>query len=313
MKQKKIKYFVIMLFCTAVILMTGYAGIYLGGNQILKSNGEPHPVRTHKGTTHLFYSSIDDIELFPWNLYQEEDAGQLNTPEFFTDEYMLQEEVFYTLISCTANISLDEVFNWYEQPERKIQNNMRSINNGDYDIFYYQEEVTLNGNIYEVKLSCSNWFLYSFSCLKKNDDNVKEGEQWKENKETFLKNVEENSEYINFIFNQMGQSYFPEYINEFILLYDYLVDMCNKGNLNYSIDEIKTKRWALSIGEEMYDDEAYSEEKYSSQIPVGNDSSFQVIELNDCILLLRESDNETTIAIYYDVITKQPCGFHYLN
>lgn len=315
MKQQKIKYFIITLFSTAVILMTGYAGIYLGGNQILKSNGEPQPVRTHKGTTHLFYSSIDDIELSPWNLYQEEGPGRINVPEFFGENFLLQEDVFYSLISYTSRVPLYDIYHWYNQQGRRIQDNMRSISNGDEDIFFYQQEITLRDSVYEVKIACSNWFLYSFSCLKKNDENVKREKEWKENKDKFLENVEKNSEYINYVFYQMGRSYFPEYINEFMTLYDYLQDMCNNGNLTYSIEEIAEKIWSLELEEEINKTRIYGEkdEEYEAQIPVGNDSSFQVIELNDCILLLKDSDIQTPMAIYYDVITKQPCGFHYLN
>lgn len=316
--MKLFKSILITFFCAVAVLIIGYAGIVLSGEQILQVPSEPEPVTMEGDISGLFYSKIeDDIQLYPWNYYpgkQDNTAAEGDSPptNVFSEkdtasgpfeEYslFLENDVFYMLIALAADVDPQEVSQWYGQQGKTIMMNMVQgrEENEAVDVFFYDEAIRLNGKEYQVEISCNQWSIISFSCIQQQDENVKKTEKWKEQKEILAKWMEENPGKMELIYSSMYNmnNYYDR--GEWIDLSRY-VELYQK-----CLDEIHNA--VVSGGEEW--EKEQTETEIILEMKDNEGLRVQMIELKDSLLLVTESD--ITMGIYYDVLKQRVTGFHF--
>ena len=361
--MKLFRSILITIFCAAAILFISYIGIVMGGEQILKVSSEPEPVTMKGDISSLFYSKIeDDIQLYPWNYYPKEQnstsgqqtseqasgqeaSGQQSSDQqssfaganVYTgpfEEYslFLENDVFYTLIALAADVDPQEVSKWYGDQEKTIMMNMvqGQSENEPMDIYFYDEEIRLNGKQYRVQISCNGWSIISFSCIQQQEEGVKETEEWKKQKEILTRWMEDNPGGMELIYDRMYNMshYYKDDWENFAWYVDfyqnYLEAIHNAIALETEESETESKKTENEKTEKTETDKTEKEksekgktEKDSVEIYIQTDSyvknneglQVQMIELKDSLLLVAESD--ITIGIYYDVLRQRVTGFHF--
>lgn len=299
--MKTVKSLLLTLVCAAVILAVGYGGIILSGEQVLESPSEPERIIMTGNLSNLFYSRLeDDIVLYPWNYYTEEEAADVEDGwrGYMSYDPYRENNVLYTLIAMVADVDHQVVSRWYDTQNKTI---LGSIRQGIYPdgnpayFYFYQDRLSLEGQEYEVKLAVNDMNIISFSCIPVREEGIQETEEWAESREKFRVWIEKNSSRINdsfasvlWIYNNIME------VNDWYLYTEMLWNF---------FDETESE-------DENYEyDSAWSEELYAIRRAYGlEDSPIQMIELKDSILLLMEGD--ITVGLYYDVLKQRIIGFH---
>lgn len=318
------------LVCAFIILVLGYFGIVESGRKILKSEGVPEKAEYENAGSNIFYGKIeDDIEIFPWNYYANGGKGleravpsfleeeqfrdtydweviPADTMEFATDWY------FGEMIAYEAQVEVDDVCRWFQENQKHIYHNLWLEKDTSYgNIYFYQENMELGGEEYQVRIACSDWNVISFICAPYGTVDQREQEEWKQGKESMVSVLEgsENvlEDYVAYMreieFMSVPVFYYDDedYVNAYLRslqLLDYL--MLGKGGEEQGMlmeeirESVEAERLLVSqekgAGEELH-------------------YSYQVVELKDMILLLVQGDG--TIGIYYDPINQAFCGYNY--
>lgn len=334
--MKTLKPILITLLCGAAILLAGYTGIIFGGEWVLTNPTEPELVTMRGNASSLFYSRLeDDIQLYPWNYYpQNADEKTLSEQELDMEEGFflaynpyLETDLFYVLISIAADVTYEEVDRWYEEQQKTI---VGSMVKGETDerqlpLYFYEDILTLRGTDYEVRISCEQVRITSFSCIPCRDVGIKETEEWKENQEQLTERLEKHSEEALQVYFAMYDLYYTVDIAEdwgdYLAIYVEYVRKFGEQLLQAEQEKARQIKEEDSGSKEteVKVSEAANREIYDSLGIVdiiGNDvddvlNSMQVIELQDSILLVLESD--LTVGLYYDVLRQRIVGFHFLD
>ena len=334
--MKMLRSILITFLCGIGILVIGYTGIVIGGKQILRISTEPEPVTMKGNISGMFYSRIeDDIQLYPWNYYPETigesfDTDRLaNTDEsinpdessnigqfadldqpsapFWEYSLFLENDVFYMLIALAADVDPQEVSHWYSEQGKTIMMNMvqGQDENGPIDIYFYEEEVRLSGKTYQVRISCNEWCIISFSCIQQREEDVKETKEWQEQKENFAHWMEKNPDMISLIYNYMYGLHIYYYDtgkwgewSRYVELYRTYLNVIH--DVHMSGDKNETEKLITEI---------IAQTNSGLTLDKNGELRIQMIELKDSLLLVAES--EVTIGIYYDVLKQQVTGFHF--
>lgn len=334
------------LVCAAAILAVGYAGIIFIGEKVLKSPQEPELITMTGNISNLFYSELeDDIQLYPWNYYPQEDTGDgqwddaeagrqevKQDLELFIDySPYLENNVFYTLIAVAADVDPQEVSRWYDEQEKTITTSMKRGKNQDGEAvewYFYEDVIRLNGKEYQVKIACDSWSITSFSCIQCRNEGIKETEAWNENKERFMKWMEENQGSMQDIFNGIYGTYYS--VGEVETWYMY-VELYQDYLDQIHYDMLLTENFGTDRQEEKEEERKKEEEKKTAQVmtdgvvsnsdwektpeaygmvnDVVAENAIQMIELKDSFLLVMEG--EITVGLYYDVVEQRITGFHF--
>lgn len=320
--MRKAKGLLTMLLFAAVILLVGYGVIVISGEEILKSSKEPERVTMTGGFSNLFYSRMeDDIELYPWNYYQEEETDTAGIEEELFSDWLgedgvyLEQGVLYSLIARAANVDETTVYDWYEQHDESITKSMRrGVFQGEpMNIWFYKRVLELDGREYEVKISCSWMEIISFSCIPLREEHIKETEEWKAAQERFLIWAEENQERLIQTFSNIMWVY-----------------GCMKGNADCYQDadlrEYYLEVWEISMDlmenneEDAWETNGGAEaasgildietEQMRKEVlgVVEEERLIQMIELSDSMLILMEGS--MSVGLYYDVLDQRVTGVH---
>lgn len=337
------------LFFTVIILGAGYLGIVESGRRVLDSESTIEEVQYENTSSNVFYGKIeDDIELFPWNYYSQasseglEAMGYSRMPEFVTgNKDNSMEELlniwdcyFMDWIAYESDTEPEIVWQWYENKQEHILENMEmTVESPVGEIYFYQDILELDGKKYQVKVACSDWNILNFTCAEYREDNLRDSHQWEEGKEKLVTVLEDFSEqWTKYFYYMMDMRYYYYYYDATGLEYvsanlesKYLLDNIIVQGMEPQEEEKETveikEKIAVegSANEEMATVKRIEEEYNKSYSYVGNAAasdaeenagySYQVIELNDMILLLMQGDE--TLGIFYDPITQKFCGYNY--
>lgn len=342
--MKTFKSILITILCGAAILLAGYTGIIFGGEWVLTNPAEPELVTMRGNASSLFYSRLeDDIQLYPWNYYPQNGEGRTLTEKdmeleggfFLAYDPELEWEVFYVLIAVAADVRYEEVSQWYDQQQKTIFGSIvkGKMEDRELPLYFYSDIITLEGMDYEVRISCTEAQITSFSCIPCRDEGIKETEEWKENQERLTERLEKHSGEVMEIYLAMYDLYYAvdvawDYGTYLAIYMDYIrafgenllmTDQRESEDMNG--EEVEKKK----AGEE-------DEKKKTGEAPmaeIGVDgleksivvdaseneeralNSMQVIELQNSILLVLEED--LTVGLYYDVLDQRIVGFHFLD
>ncbi len=340
--MKTFKSILVTIFCGATILLAGYTGIIFGGEWVLKNPAEPELVTMKGNVSSLFYSRLeDDIQLYPWNYYPE-NAEVWNFEEEETEEYFffgynpfLEQDFFYLLISVATGVNYEEISQWYEQQEKTI---LGSLVQGKMDdrklpLYFYEDVLTLEGRDYEVRISFEQIRINSFSCIQCRDTGVKETEEWKDKQEQLTEQLEKHPDEVLQVCGAMYDLYYNVDLasnwGTYLALYmEYTRQFEEEvfstkrevgGSVNWKVHGDCDSSGSCGDGqaEKILKEDIKA---YEEKMGITNASdleerdllnSMQIIELQDSILLVMESD--LTVGLYYDVLEQQIVGFHFLN
>ncbi|WP_075720857.1 hypothetical protein [Roseburia sp. 499] len=313
MKNKKASSFFVTLLCAILILSVGYIGIVKSGKMLLCNEEKPQKVTFENTSSNIFYGKIeDDIQLFPWNYYGRNEMS--NYVENFVDEpenLSGIEEKLYCMEALHCGVDLDTIEMFYEKKGSGIMDNV-SISNTEYGpIFFYQDILELRGEQYQVKIAFSEYMLWSFSCMKYHGDGIRNTEAWEEGKEKLRKILDLYQDEINMCVYDMEYYYLDGFYDTEET--DEIMEMADGDNSFYedcyasafakmqkvlevssSTDEKVSFQW----GEK--ENEAYTQEE---------ECSYQIIELNDVILLLMQKEY-CYGGVYYDPVNQEFCGYN---
>lgn len=307
--MRNVKSMMLTVLCAAAILAAGYGGLLFCGEQVLKSSPEPELVTMEGNISTLFYSRLeDDIQLYPWNYYPEEENPEImwNTameeygwPE---DLSYLESEVFYHLIGMAADVNVQEVSHWYEEQDKSIWEGMKEgvWDNQPVGIFFYDEVIRLYDREYEVKIACDPMGINSFSCIPVREAGVKDTGEWEENREEFLKEMEKNSDWVLSALGRLYSAYWNRWDSFYWDGWSYYVEM-----FRYCQEDLSVYTQGKDPGEASWDYRDWAE---AYGLPIEEEIPIQMIELSNCLLLLMEQD--TTVGFYYDVLEQRVVGFH---
>ena len=203
----KIKFTMITILCAFIILGAGYFGIKESGSRILESGRTLEESVYENTSSNIFYGKIEeDVELFPWNYYPEENAGEIEADiPLFLEEGMFEGEdvsdqeaeynrnrYFVQMIAYESNVDEDEVWDsCYAKNAKGIVGSMVMVESPmDGSLYFYQDTLILDGKKYQVRIACSDWNILSFTCVE--DGHGKDGnlKSWEEGKERLVEILE---------------------------------------------------------------------------------------------------------------------------
>lgn len=325
--MRRIFSILLTFFCAGIILGVGYLIIVESGKKVLENGSTLEELMYEDTNSNIFYGKIDEeIELFPWNYYPEDDTSCLTGyyPKFQAvvfkgdigedEEELKALQNFYIceLIAYESNSTTKEVWNWYEKQQKSIMNELKAVTAFPIGmVYFYQDILTLNEKQYQVKFACTEWNIISFVCIEYDSKEERDRSVWEEGKEKLVKVLEESKEQMSEYFIYMtylrngeitsiyigDDKYANSYLESFQWLNNILNSEDNSTNIsNYILEEI--------LG-------YMSTEKYDKMNvwDVSVNYSYQIVELKDMILLLIQGDE--TIGLYYDPINQHFCGYNY--
>lgn len=298
----------VTFFCALGILLVGYLGVIYGGEHILELAEEPEPVTLEGNSSNVFYASLeDDIQLYPWNYYDpEETRGPIPLDGY---EPYLENEILYTLIALAADVDVAEVIHWYGQQETTILDNMVQGNDEGYllNVYFYEDEIRLNGRTYLVRISCGQYGINSFSCNRIREEDARDSVEWKENSERLTSWLEENPVAVDKTYIETMEllySYYDRWFPENWYRYNEIFYMYQVLFQYAAMDE--TPRLGVW---DYNNNTSYDIEKYPGE--VSGIYPIQMVEMKDSLLLLVEAD--ITVGLYYDVLEQRVTGFHFFQ
>lgn len=235
MRNKK-SIFLTFLF-TLIILGAGYLGIVEQGKEILRSESVPERAEYKNAGSNIFYGKIDDdIEIFPWNYYPENDEKEEIIPNFIMDDgfvgdlsehieeieqiiqetegitdlqagcYIAADAYFAEMISFETGVDKEEVLEYFQKPgNHMLQNMVMSSDSYVGAICFYQEILTLGGRRYQIRIACSDWNVINFVCTEYNTKDKREQAEWKAGKKEMVGLLEQSGDALSRYFTYMSQ------------------------------------------------------------------------------------------------------------
>ncbi len=235
MRNKK-SIFLTFLF-TLIILGAGYLGIVEQGKEILRSESVPERAEYKNAGSNIFYGKIDDdIEIFPWNYYPENDEKEEIIPNFIMDDgfvgdlsehieeieqiiqetegitdlqagcYIAADAYFAEMISFETGVDKEEVLEYFRKPgNHMLQNMVMSSDSYVGAICFYQEILTLGGRRYQIRIACSDWNVINFVCTEYNTKDKREQAEWKAGKKEMVGLLEQSGDALSRYFTYMSQ------------------------------------------------------------------------------------------------------------
>ena len=235
MRNKK-SIFLTFLF-TLIILGAGYLGIVEQGKEILRSESVPEQAEYKNAGSNIFYGKIDDdIEIFPWNYYPENDEKEEIIPNFIMDDgfvgdlsehieeieqiiqetegitdlqagcYIAADAYFAEMISFETGVDKEEVLEYFRKPgNHMLQNMVMSSDSYVGAICFYQEILTLGGRRYQIRIACSDWNVINFVCTEYNTKDKREQAEWKAGKKEMVGLLEQSGDALSRYFTYMSQ------------------------------------------------------------------------------------------------------------
>ncbi len=235
MRNKK-SIFLTFLF-TLIILGAGYLGIVEQGKEILRSESVPERAEYKNAGSNIFYGKIDDdIEIFPWNYYPENDEKEEIIPNFIMDDgfvgdlsehieeieqiiqetegitdlqagcYIAADAYFAEMISFETGVDKEEVLEYFRKPgNHMLQNMVMSSDSYVGSICFYQEILTLGGRRYQIRIACSDWNVINFVCTEYNTRDKREQAEWKAGKKEMVGLLEQSGDALSRYFTYMSQ------------------------------------------------------------------------------------------------------------
>ncbi len=225
---------------TLIILGAGYLGIVEQGKEILRSESVPERAEYENVGSNIFYGKIDDdIEIFPWNYYPENDVKEEIIPNFILDDgfiegnlygredeleriiqedeakdltdlqakcYLAADKYFAELISCETGVDVEEVLDYFRKPgKHMIQNMVMSSDAYVGAICFYRETIALGGKRYQVRIACSDWNVINFVCMEYGKKDKREQAEWKAGKKKMVEVLEQSGDSLSRYFTYMSQ------------------------------------------------------------------------------------------------------------
>lgn len=231
------KSILLTFFCTLVILGAGYLGIVEQGKEILRSESVPERAEYENAGSNIFYGKIeDDIEIFPWNYYPENDVKEEIIPNFIMDDgfvgnisenaeeieqtiqeteditdlqarcYIAADAYFAEMISFETGVDKEEVLEYFRKPgNHMLQNMVMSIDSYVGTICFYQEVLALGGKRYQVRIACSDWNVINFVCMEYDTKDKRKQAEWKSGKKEMVGLLEQSGDALSRYFTYMSQ------------------------------------------------------------------------------------------------------------
>lgn len=318
MNRKRVEPVFLTLLCTVLILGIGYVGIVKGGRLLLGNEQKPEKTEFEDTGSKVFYGKIEeDIQLFPWNYYgQNEIQGTMESViGDYQDAEALEEVVQYMEAYC-CGVEKEVIEAVYQQKQSSIVNSMKICETESGYFFFYQDILEVEGIQYQVKLALGEQCILSFSCTEYQKEDIRTIQQWEEGEKMLADMLERYQwqigdrmyniqypygEYLyknNGARKEMANVYVNSYIENMTIVNNMLTGKYEEIEENESVDGaagsvIQDADWLemqkIDIAEEGY--------------------SYQVIELNDMILLLLQG--EYNMGLFFDPVRQEFCGFNY--
>lgn len=172
----KIKSMALTFLCAAIILGAGYLVIVESGKKVLEKERILEETRYESTSSNIFYGKIEeDIELFPWNYYPDNETVSEVYPQFYqmlldygdsmeeakekTDWYL------YQMIACESHERVEDIWKVYQKKQKKIVDSLVMTENSPIGpVYFYQDMLEVNQSQYQVRIACSEWHIVSFIC-----------------------------------------------------------------------------------------------------------------------------------------------------
>lgn len=326
MKRKTVGAMIGTFFFTGLILGVGYLGIVEGGKMVLGNEEKPQKVKFEDTGSNIFFGKIEeDIQLFPWNYYGKNEVYESLEGNYLSEELTAMQEKVYSMEAVHCGVDRETINKVYEKKGSSILENVREFNTDYGEIFFYQDTLEVQGEEYQIKAAFSDYIIYNFTCMKGLEGGIRKTQEWKKGKEE-LKTMLDNYQYEISI----------EMLNmeELVYLSTEELDMIENSGMtkrqekspfleSYAI-QIENLQKMLTFNENGKREENEGiEEKGEIQVIGGawetddgssmwddiENYSYQIIELNDVILLLVQGDYICE-GIYYDPIEQRICGYN---
>ena len=322
MKNRKVGSMIRIFFCAGLVLGVGYLGVVKGGKMVLGNEEKPQKANFEDTSSNVFFGKIEeDIQLFPWNYYGKNEVHEALEETYLAETLALMQEKVYSMEAVHCGVSRETIDAAYEKKGSNIVENVRAFDTDYGEIFFYQDTLEVRGEEYQVKAAFSDYAIYNFTCMKNVGADVRQTEEWKKGKEK-LKKMLDNYQYeigiVTFNVEEL------EYLNN-----DELYVIENSKNANKNVESSFAESYAMQMEnlQQMLNPNENGEVGVENNIGVVNEAwavdsddsgsmyddienySYQIIELNDVILLLVQGDYMCQ-GIYYDPIEQTVCGYN---
>ena len=233
-----------------------------------------------------------------------------------------EEEMFRSLIAFGCDTTIETIEAWYEQKGRDITQSMLKKDTEVGTLFFYQEELEIDGVRYQVKLACDDWNILNISCYPVREENIKETPEWEKGKEHLTRMLQEytGQGQIEFFYltdwytgtvREKGGVDPAQQASCYIVNIQSLNERLEQGELTEESKELYAK-WSDEFQILMEDYYGYYNvdmemvlEKYNQ------DYTCQMVEMKDMILVLLQG--EDTIGLFYDPISEKFCGYNFFQ
>ncbi len=341
----KIKSMALTFLCAAIILGAGYLVIVESGKKVLEKERILEEARYESTSSNIFYGKIEeDIELFPWNYYPDNETVSEVYPQFYqmlldygdsmeeakekTDWYL------YQMIACESHERVEDIWKVYQKKQKKIVDSLVMTENSPIGpVYFYQDMLEVNQSQYQVRIACSEWHIVSFICQEISAEEWDRA-RWEEGKDRLAKTLEESELELAACFDYMvlmsSQDLFTMYDEDGHYIHGHLaglrwLDNILEGNVdeedmpqelsdlmkNRGVSYSEEKDSAASSKGMEYDKEVTAVQPSEEVLEETEGYSYQIVELKDMILLLMQGEH--TIGIYYDPVRQRFCGYNYFN
>lgn len=308
MNRKDVISFSITMFCAVLILGGGYLGIVKSGRLLLNNEEKPEKAEFENTSSKIFYGKIeDDISLFPWNYYGQNEVA-VSMKEFLGTEENTKvlEMVLRRMEAYCCKTEAEIIDEVYTQKQSEIMDNIKVCQAEYGQYFFYQDILNVKEIPYQVKIAFDEWNILSFSCMEYRENNVRETPEWEEGKKVLTEMLDEYKELVGGQIydmrypyadtpgiNELGYAYIEAYAMNMNRMHMMLEK--NFEELEYNVESEKAQKEAEKGVLDIYED--------------AGEYSYQVIELNDRILLLIQGDY--TLGFFYDPVNQVFCGYNY--
>lgn len=325
MKNKKTGSFLLTFFCAALILGVGYLGIVKGGKIILGTEEKPQKANFEDTGSNVFFGKIeDDIQLFPWNYYGQNEVENFEKTDEEAGRLKLLQEKVYSMEAVHCGVERETIDKLYEKKGSTILKNVRVFDTEYGLIFFYQDTLEVQGKQYQVKAAFDEFVILNFTCIETREEGARQTEIWKEGKEK-LKEMLDN--YSNEIYTVMFNIEELEYLSsgelnvmlEYYMSSDKLETPYDQKIIDKEKKSLFVESYAVQVEnlQKMLSNDNMNVEAEDEMWIMGDNSSYddigeysyQIIELDDVILLLVQGEYMCQ-GVYYDPITQKFCGYN---
>lgn len=293
----KIKSMALTLLCAGIVLGVGYLVIVESGKKVLEKERILEEAEYESTSSNIFYGKIEeDIELFPWNYYPEDEIAAGNHylegedsagihPDFYRillDYGESPEETreradwyLYQMIACESHVRTEDVWKVYQKNQKKIVDSLIMTENSPMgSVYFYRDTLELNQRQYQVRIACSEWNIVSFICQESREEE-RDREQWEKGKDRLVKTLEESEKELAAYFDYMvllsNQDFFSmyskngDYVNGHMEGLRWLNNILEqKTGTDHMPGELKdlTEAWGFYDSPELYDENKAKDAEY---------------------------------------------------